>query len=85
MHVARALAGEEVSYEARVDFGPGHTRDVRVTYVPDRDASGRVRGFVSRVTDISDSAERRARPPGERAHARGVARPRRTWAAGRRC
>ena len=62
-HVARALAGEEVSYEARVDFGPGHTRDVRVTYVPDRDASGRVRGFVSRVTDISDvqSAERALR------------------------
>jgi PAS domain S-box-containing protein len=53
-HVARALAGEEVSYEARVDFGPGHTRDVRVTYVPDRDPGGRVRGFVSRVTDISE-------------------------------
>ncbi len=52
-HVARALAGEEVSYEARLDFGPGHTRDVRVAYVPDRDASGRVRGFVSLVTDIS--------------------------------
>ena len=62
-HVARALAGEEVTYEARVDFGPGHTRDVRVTYVPDRDPSGRVRGFVSRVTDISDvqSAERALR------------------------
>ena len=62
-HVARALAGEEVSYEARVDFGPGHTRDVRVTYVPDRDPSGRVRGFVSRVTDISDvqSVERALR------------------------
>ena len=62
-HVARALAGEEVSYEARIDFGPGHTRDVRVAYIPDRDASGRVRGFVSRVTDISDvqSAERALR------------------------
>ena len=62
-HVERALTGEEVSYEARVDFGPGHTRDVRVAYVPDRDASGRVRGFVSLVTDISDmqSAERALR------------------------
>jgi PAS domain S-box-containing protein len=62
-HVARALAGEEVSYEARVDFGPGHTRDVRVAYVPDRDASGRVRGFVSLVTDISEvqSAQRALR------------------------
>jgi PAS domain S-box-containing protein len=62
-HVARALAGEEVSYEARIDFGPGHTRDVTVSYVPDRDASGRVRGFVSLVTDISDTqnAERALR------------------------
>ena len=62
-HVERALAGEEVSYEARIDFGPGHTRDVRASYVPDRDASGRVRGFVSRVTDITDvqSAERALR------------------------
>jgi PAS domain S-box-containing protein len=51
-HVARALAGEEVSYEARLDFGPGHARDVRVSYVPDRDGSGRVRGFVSLVTDV---------------------------------
>jgi PAS domain S-box-containing protein len=54
-HVARALAGEEVSYEARVDFGPGHRRDVKAAYVPDRDASGRVRGFVSLVTDISEA------------------------------
>ena len=62
-HVARALAGEEVSYEARIDFGPGHTRDVTVSYVPDRDSSGRVRGFVSLVTDISDTqnAERALR------------------------
>jgi len=62
-HVARALAGEEVSYEARIDFGPGHTRDVNVAYVPDRDADGRVRGFVSLVTDVSrmQSAERALR------------------------
>ena len=56
-HVARALAGEEVSYEERVDFGPGKARDVRVAYVPDRDARGRVRGFVSLVTDVSDRQE----------------------------
>ena len=62
-HVARALAGEEVSYEARISFGPGHTRDVRVAYFPDRDASGRVRGFVSLVTDVSEmqNAERALR------------------------
>ena len=62
-HVERALAGEEVSYEARIDFGPDHTRDVKVAYVPDRDASGRVRGFVSLVTDITKmkNAERALR------------------------
>jgi PAS domain S-box-containing protein len=62
-HVARALAGEQVSYEGRIDFGPGPTRDVTVSYVPDRDASGRVRGLVSLVTDISDrqNAERALR------------------------
>jgi PAS domain S-box-containing protein len=62
-HVECALAGEEVSYEARLVFGPGHARDVRVAYVPDRDSSGRVRGFVSLVTDVSEmrSAERALR------------------------
>ena len=31
----RAIAGEEVSYEARLSYAPGHERDVRVAYVPD--------------------------------------------------
>ncbi len=62
-HVARALAGEEVSYEARINFGLGHARDVTVSYVPDRDAEGRVRGFVSLVTDVTkmQNAERALR------------------------
>jgi PAS domain S-box-containing protein len=66
-HVEQALAGEEVSYEAQLVFGPGHERAVRVAYVPDRDAAGRVRGFVSFVTDVSEmrSAERALRD-GER-------------------
>src|SRR5262249_19315847 len=66
-HVERVLAGEEVSYEARFAFGPGHARDVRATYIPDRDENGRVRGFVVLVTDVSEmrSAERALRD-GER-------------------
>ncbi|HSY40129.1 MAG TPA: PAS domain-containing protein, partial [Polyangia bacterium] len=62
-HVARALAGQEVSYEARMNFGLGHTRDVTVSYIPDRDAEGRVRGFVSLVTDVTkmQNAERSLR------------------------
>jgi PAS domain S-box-containing protein len=53
-HVERALGGEDVSYEAPLVFGPGHARDVRVAYIPERDASGRVRGFISLVTEVSE-------------------------------
>jgi PAS domain S-box-containing protein len=62
-HVERVLAGEEVSYEARLVFGPGHTRDVSAAYIPDRDEAGRVRGFVVLVTDVSEmrSTERALR------------------------
>jgi PAS domain S-box-containing protein len=62
-HVERVLAGEEVSFEVRLVFGPGHARDVRAAYVPDRDEAGRVRGFVVLVTDVSEmrSAERALR------------------------
>jgi len=62
-HVQNALRGQEVSYESRLVFGPGHARDVRVTYIPDRDVNGKARGFVSLVTDVSEmrSAERALR------------------------
>ena len=62
-HVTRAIAGEEVSYEARLSYGRGHDRDVRVAYFPNRDASGQVRGFMAFVTDVSEmrSAERALR------------------------
>ena len=67
-HVERALAGEEVSYEARIDF-PGHTRDVQVNYVPDRDADGCVRGFVTLVTDVSAMRSTERELENERARA----------------
>src|SRR4029079_15725271 len=54
-HVARALAGEDVSYETQISFGNGHDRTVRAAYFPDRDANGQVRGFVSSVTDVSET------------------------------
>jgi PAS domain S-box-containing protein len=62
-YVMRALAGEEVSYELRLSRPWGQERDVRVAYVPDRDGSGQVRGFVAFVTDVSEirSAERALR------------------------
>ena len=59
----RALAGEKVSYDTRLTSGPAQERDVRVDYLPNRDASGRVRGFVAFATDVSEirSAERALR------------------------
>jgi two-component system CheB/CheR fusion protein len=53
-YVERALAGEEVTYERRVVYETGRPRDVRVSYVPHRDAAGGVRGFVVLVNDISE-------------------------------
>ena len=62
-YVARAIAGETVSFEARLAYGPGNERDVRVGYFPDRDPDGRVRGFVAFVNDVSEirTAERALR------------------------
>jgi PAS domain S-box-containing protein len=41
-HLRRALAGEEVTYETPIRYGPGHERDIRVSYFPDkgRDPTG---------------------------------------------
>ena len=53
-HVTRAIAGDNVSFEAHLGFGPGHARDLSVTFIPDPDASGQARGFVSFATDVSE-------------------------------
>jgi PAS domain S-box-containing protein len=52
-HVARALAGEEVTFESTAAASNRVARFVRVSYVPHRDGSGQVRGFVALVFDIS--------------------------------
>jgi two-component system CheB/CheR fusion protein len=62
-YVERVLGGEEVTFEQRLVYGDGRARDIRASYVPDRDPSGRVRGFVALVSDISEvrTAERALR------------------------
>ena len=52
-YVERALAGEELSFEHRLVYSSGPARDVHASYVPHRDATGRVCGFVGMVNDIS--------------------------------
>ena len=53
-HVAAALAGNFVSFEAEVAYAGG-ARWIRSQYVPDRGADGSVEGFVSLVLDITDA------------------------------
>jgi PAS domain S-box-containing protein len=52
-YVTRVLAGERVSFELQVTY-KGGPRWVHATYSPDRDAAGRVRGFVVHVLDITE-------------------------------
>ncbi|HEV7893036.1 MAG TPA: PAS domain S-box protein [Pyrinomonadaceae bacterium] len=53
-YAERALAGEFVSFEKELEYADGSVRFVSVSYVPDRDELGRVRGFVAFVRDLSE-------------------------------
>jgi PAS domain S-box-containing protein len=59
----QALEGEEVSFEARIEYGGVGPRDVSVTYIPDIGDRGVVDGFVALVRDVTalKDAERRER------------------------
>jgi PAS domain S-box-containing protein len=48
-----ALNGEPVSFEKELEYADGSLRFVSVSYIPDFDESGGVRGFVSLVGDLS--------------------------------
>jgi PAS domain S-box-containing protein len=53
-HMTRALSGEEVIFENSV-FQASGVREVRASYVPDRDSSGNVRGLAVLVVDITET------------------------------
>ncbi|MFO0601525.1 MAG: PAS domain S-box protein [Polyangiales bacterium] len=57
-HVENALAGRLTSFEAEVPYQGAGARWVHATYMPDCDASGAVRGYISLVMDVT--AARRA-------------------------
>jgi PAS domain S-box-containing protein len=51
-HLQQVLAGKHVTYQSTFDFADGqHT--MLVSYVPDHDRQGRVRGFFALIDDIS--------------------------------
>lgn len=56
-HVARALSGETVTYEAEVPYRAGGKRWIYASYLPQRDAAGRVTSFVALVSDITEKKE----------------------------
>jgi PAS domain S-box-containing protein len=52
-HVERVLRGEPVEYEEDVLFKGVGLRSLRVSYRPDRDAAGNVRGWVASILDVT--------------------------------
>ncbi len=52
--VQQALSGELVRYEDALKLKDGRSIYVQGSYVPDRDAQGRVRGLVTLVLDITE-------------------------------
>ncbi|AOW13294.1 hypothetical protein LPB72_09565 [Hydrogenophaga crassostreae] len=54
----QALAGEQVDFEATIDFPGKGTRHVEVTYLPARDNDGSISGVIVRTHDIQKLKER---------------------------
>lgn len=53
-HVARALAGESVTFEGEIRYRDAGLRQIEAQYVPDLPRDGQIPGYYVLVTDISD-------------------------------
>ena len=53
-YVLRAMAGETVQFERTQRMPHGGTIDLSATYIPRHDMQGRIEGFYSMTTDISE-------------------------------
>jgi PAS domain S-box-containing protein len=53
-YMEEALAGREANFEKELEYSDGTRRFVCVSYIPDFDGGGRVRGFVAFVRDLSE-------------------------------
>jgi PAS domain S-box-containing protein len=54
LHVELALSGVPQHFEVQISYEKLGTRHVDVTYTPDRAASGKVRGFILMVNDVTE-------------------------------
>jgi PAS domain S-box-containing protein len=59
-HAERALGGTTVTYEAQLPYRDAGLRWVQATYIPQRESSGEVSGFIGLVADISERKRQEA-------------------------
>ena len=52
--IPRVLAGEMLQVERAIAYPDGVTRDVEMTYFPETEAAGRVRGYYALITEITE-------------------------------
>lgn len=55
-YIQRALAGERLDFEAKMPYREGFIKHIRTSYVPDIQ-KGKVEGFYTLVTDITEQVE----------------------------
>ena len=53
-YIERVLSGEQVTYEAKLSYRDAGTRAVHTTLIPDFDETGKTRGFVAFINDVSE-------------------------------
>ena len=53
-YVEAALSGRETHFERGLEYPDGTRRHVSVSYIPDLDAAGSVRGFVAHIQDFTE-------------------------------
>ncbi|ALI99928.1 PAS domain-containing protein [Rufibacter tibetensis] len=58
VYIERALAGERLDFEATMPYKDGFTKHIRTSYVPDIQ-EGKVAGFYTLVTDVTEQVESR--------------------------
>ena len=53
-HIKEVLKGEPAEYESEIPYEKIGRRFMRVAYVPEKDASGAVTGWVTAISDVTD-------------------------------